>query len=179
MSDKKELENIFEQSGFENFKWIDPKKIVVARWVRMKCTFGCEEYGQCAMCPPNVPSVEECRKFFDEYSTIAVFRFSNSVSKPEDRHKWTQNITKSMLKLERKVFLSGYHKTFLLPIDNCSLCDECSSNKKDCKNPKSARPTPEALGVSVFDTVRKIGYPIEVLKDYDDEMNRYAFLLIE
>ena len=28
-------------------------------------------------------------------------------------------------------------------------------------------------------TVRKIGYPIEVLPDYDREMNRYAFLLVD
>jgi hypothetical protein len=42
-----------------------------------------------------------------------------------------------------------------------------------------SRPTPDALAVDVFSTVRKLGYPIEVLSDYDQEMNRYAFLLID
>ena len=38
---------------------------------------------------------------------------------------------------------------------------------------------PEALGVDVFATVRKLGYPIEVLTDYNQEMNRYSFLMVE
>jgi hypothetical protein len=35
------------------------------------------------------------------------------------------------------------------------------------------------MAVDVFSTVRKIGYPIEVLPDTDQTMNRYAFLMIE
>jgi hypothetical protein len=35
------------------------------------------------------------------------------------------------------------------------------------------------MGVDVFATVRKHGFPIQVLKDYRDEMNRYAFLLVD
>jgi hypothetical protein len=38
---------------------------------------------------------------------------------------------------------------------------------------------PEALAVDVFSTVRQVGYPIEVLTEYPQAMNRYAFLLIE
>jgi hypothetical protein len=35
------------------------------------------------------------------------------------------------------------------------------------------------MAVDVFSTVRSMGYPIEVLSDYRQTMNRYAFLLIE
>jgi hypothetical protein len=42
-----------------------------------------------------------------------------------------------------------------------------------------ARPCPESLGVDVFGTVRKYELPIRVLKDYDEQMDRYAFLLID
>jgi hypothetical protein len=35
------------------------------------------------------------------------------------------------------------------------------------------------MAVDVFSTVRQIGYPIQVLVDYSQTMNRYAFLLIE
>jgi predicted metal-binding protein len=41
-----------------------------------------------------------------------------------------------------------------------------------------ARPCPEALGVDVFSTLRKAGFPIEVLTEYGQKMNRYAFLLV-
>jgi hypothetical protein len=35
------------------------------------------------------------------------------------------------------------------------------------------------MAIDVFATVRKVGFPIEVLAEYSQEMNRYAFLLIE
>lgn len=170
---------MFAAHGFDDFKWIDPAKIVVAQWVRMKCLYGCGSYGKSACCPPNVPSVEECRRFFDEYRAAAIFHFQKKVKKPEDRKPWALKIDISLLALEREVFLSGYQKAFLLFMDSCELCRDCAIAKADCKQPKKARPAPEALAVDVFSTVRACGYPIEVLDDYSRGMNRYAFLLIE
>ena len=54
---RNELGRLFREHGFEDFRWIDPKAIVVAHWVRMKCLFGCEDYGRNAACPPNTPPV--------------------------------------------------------------------------------------------------------------------------
>jgi len=173
------LETLFFDHNFSDFKWIDPKEIVVAQWVRMKCMFGCSEYGQNASCPPNVPSVSECRQFFSEYNTVAVFHFAKAVDQPEDRHKWSKKVNQDLIALERAVFLAGYHKTFLLCMDSCSLCKKCTGVREKCIEPRSSRPSPEAMGVDVFATMQKIDYPIAVLSDYHDTMNRYAFLLIE
>lgn len=179
MSDRKELETLFGEHGFTDFKWIEPKDIIVAQWVRMKCTFGCSNYGKNATCPPNVPSVAECRAFFDEYATMAVFHFEKAFEKPEDRHAWTREINRALLKVERGVFLAGNEKAFLLFMDSCELCSDCPGARDECKHPKSARPTPESMAVNVYSTVRQAGYPIQVLADYSQAMNRYAFLLIE
>lgn len=173
------LEKIFLKHGLTDFKWIDPKKIVVSQWVRMKCQFGCDEYGRTATCPPNVPSVSECEKFIKGYREAVIFHFDKKVPKPEDRSVWTRKVNMKLLKLEREIFLFGYEKAFLLFIDSCNICSECPGKREECKEPKLARPTPEALSVDVFATVRKIGYPIEVLYDYTQKMNRYAFLMIE
>jgi hypothetical protein len=35
------------------------------------------------------------------------------------------------------------------------------------------------MAVDLFSTVAKVGLPLEVLRDYDQPMNRYGFLLIE
>ena len=102
MGQRLEFENLFIEHGYTNFKWIDPKKIVVSQWVRMKCMFGCKEYSKNACCPPNAPSVPECDKFFREYEDIAVFHFEKAVEKPEDRHEWTKKINSELLKLEKK-----------------------------------------------------------------------------
>ena len=176
---RKELEEMFRRHGYKDYKWVDPKGIVVAQWARMKCMFGCKNYGRCGTCPPNVPTVPESEAFFKGYRTGVVFHFSKAVDRPEDRFAWTRKVNSKLLDLEREVFLSGYYKAFLLFMDSCNLCASCSAVREKCKNPKRARPTPESMAVNVFETVRKIGYPIEVLPDYSRSMNRYAFLMIE
>ena len=179
MSDRAGLEALFARHGYTDFKWIEPAHIVVSQWVRMKCMFGCPDYGRNASCPPNVPSVLECRAFFDEYSTAALFHFAKQVDKPEERGDWSRKVNHALLKLEREVFLSGHQKAFLLFMDCCRICADCPGVRAECKSPKLARPSPESMGVDVFSTVRQCGFPIQVLSDYAQVMNRYAFLLIE
>ena len=179
MVDHNSIEKLFKKHGYDDFKWINTENIVVSQWVRFKCLFGCKEYGKNASCPPNVPSIEECREFFGDYTDIVVLRFEKRVDKPEDRHKWSKKINKKLLELEKEVFISGYRKTCLLFMDSCSLCSNCPGVRTECKKLEDSRPSPESLGVDVFATVQSIGYPIEVLRDYGEAMNRYAFLMID
>ncbi len=179
MDKQQELEGLFRQHGFTDFRWIDPQRIVVAQWVRMKCMFGCGVYGKNASCPPNVPSVAECERFFREYQQAVVLHFQKQMDKPEDRHAWTREVCSDLLKLERDVFLSGHERAFLLFMDNCSLCADCPGERAKCANPRLSRPTVEAMAVDVYTTVRQIGYPIQVLPDYTQAMNRYAMLLVQ
>jgi predicted metal-binding protein len=179
MLSKAVLENMFRNRGLADFRWIDPASIVVAEWVRMKCRFGCGEYGRKASCPPNVPSVPECRQLFQEYSSAVVFHFAKKFAQPEERHSWTREAGRKLLGLERDIFLSGHPKAFLLLLASCALCRTCTVERTTCKKPQLARPTPEAMAVDVFSTVRAVGYPIQVLSDYAQEINRYAFLLVE
>ena len=123
---RKELKMIFKRHGYDDFKWIDPKSIVVAQWARMKCTFGCKNYWKCGTCPSNTPSVSECKEFFQGYKTGVVFHFTKTVHRPEDRFAWTRKVNSKLLKLEREVFLSGFYKAFLLFMDSCNLCASCS-----------------------------------------------------
>jgi predicted metal-binding protein len=88
-------------------------------------------------------------------------------------------LNKKLIKLERAVFLAGCYKAFVLFMDECRLCAECTGARESCLNKADARPGPESLAVDVFTTARSAGYPIEVLKDYNEEMNRYAFLMVE
>lgn len=179
MNTRETVEEIVKNHEVKDYKWIDPATIVVEQWVRMKCLFGCVEYGKTATCPPNVPSIAECKAFFKEYTEALVIHYAKSVEKPEDRHAWTKNLNSQLLELEREVFISGYRKAFLLFMDSCTQCEGCPGKREKCKEPKKARPSPESLGVDVFATVRQIGYPIQVLSNYSQTMNRYAFLLIE
>jgi len=175
----KDLKGLFLKHGFSDYRWLDPNEIIVAEWVRMKCLYGCREYGKNAACPPNAPSVAECARFFREYKRAAVFHFAKTVERPEDRHAWGRKVNLELLKLEEEVFKAGFVKAFLLFFDSCGICLECAASRTACKEPKLSRPTPDALAMDVYGTVRKLGYPIEVLSEYNQEMNRYAFLLID
>ena len=179
METRDRIDGIIQKHGYDDYKWIIPSDIIVSQWVRMKCLYGCNEYGKTATCPPNVPTIEECERFFREYKSAVIFHFQKAMKKPEDRFAWTRKINLKLLKLEKEIFCSGFEKAFLLFMDSCNICKECREKKADCIEPKMSRPTPEALGMDVYATVRKTGYHIQVLYDYSQPMNRYAFLLID
>jgi predicted metal-binding protein len=179
MINRKELEASFVKHGFNDFKWVKPEKIIINQWVRMKCMFGCSSYGQKACCPPNSPSILECRNFIDEYREGAIFHMPRKVSNKEEFRNWSKEINRSLCNLERDIFLSGYYKVFVFFITPCSICEECKTERSDCNNQSMARPTPEAFGIDVFGTARLYNFPIEVLTDRGQIMNRYAFLMVE
>ncbi|MBU0717622.1 MAG: DUF2284 domain-containing protein [Planctomycetes bacterium] len=178
MNSRKDLEALFKEHGCDDYRWFEPSAIVIAEWVRMKCRFGCRGYGKAA-CPPHLPSLPECQRFFAEYREAALFHFRKAVEKPEDRHAWTRAINGRLLKLERAVFLAGYEKAFVLFVDPCNVCPECADTPADCRAPQNSRPSPEAMGIDVFSTVRKCGFDIQVLSDYAQEMNRFGMLLLQ
>ncbi len=179
MKNRQDLESVFEKYEVTDFKWINPKDIVTAQWVRFKCMFGCKNYGRHACCPPNVPSVSECRQLFDEFEIGVIIHFDIAIEDPDDRHFWINETNQTLVFLEREIFLRGYQKALLLSIDPCLLCEKCKATRKACVNPRLARPTPEAMAVDVYSTVRKYDFPIEVLIHQSQTMNRYAILLIE
>lgn len=179
MSEIPEINALIKKHGYDDYKWLNAQDIVVAQWVRFKCMFGCDSYGVTASCPPNTPSIAECRELFQNYNKALIFHFPLKFDNPDDRHEYCRELNKKLLKLEREIFLAGYHKTFLLFLDECALCDECAGIRTKCLKKLESRPTAEGLGVDVYATARNCGYPIQVLKDYEQEMNRYAFILVE
>ncbi len=174
-----EVDEILLSHHYSDYKWIDPKMIVVSQWVRMKCRFGCGEYGRAGACPPQTPSVAECREFFHEYSEAVILHFTGLMDKPEDRHNWSAKINAGLVKLERAVFMAGFEKAFLLFMDSCCFCQECSGNRETCQQPRMARPAPEAMAIDVYKTVRQAGFSVNVLSDYNQKMDRFSFLMIQ
>ena len=179
MKDTAQVDEIIKSHGIVDYKWLLPKDIIVAQWVRFKCMFGCSAFGVKASCPPNTPPVSECREFINEYKNALIFHFQVKLDDPETRHEYCTDLNKKLLKVEHEIFLTGYYKAFLLFLDECALCDGCTGAREMCLKKEESRPTAEGLGVDVYQTAHNCGYPLEVLKDYDEEMNRYAFILVE
>jgi len=53
--------------GLDGAKVIEPRSIITAEWVRMKCQFGCSGFGQGHCCPPYTPTPEVTRRVIDCY----------------------------------------------------------------------------------------------------------------
>lgn len=135
LKDKVEIESILQKQGFAEYRWINPGEIVTANWVRVKCAFGCSEYGLGA-CPPNTPSVDECGRFFKEYKNGLIIRLAKFSDRNAYPAEWSNEMTKKLMEVEKAVFLKGYYKTFLLNQTCCSRCKDCSRNRNGCKDKK-------------------------------------------
>jgi predicted metal-binding protein len=179
LTDKLVLEQIFQEAGLTDYRWIDPREIVVEEWVRFKCVWGCTSYGHRVNCPPNQPPVAECERFVRGYTTGAVFHFSRLISTDEENEEWTKPLNDALYAVERNAFLAGYYKAFALYPENCSLCKVCAGSKTECRNRMKSRPGPDSLGIDVYATVRKVGYPIQVVPERGHVVNRYGFVLVE
>ncbi|MBN2771352.1 MAG: hypothetical protein JXR90_11710 [Spirochaetes bacterium] len=108
-----------------------------------------------------------------------MIRLTKSVNKENYPSDWSREMSARLLELERKIFLEGYQKVFLLNHNCCCLCNDCSGDRINCKDKKKSRPSPEAFAVDVYETVRSVGMEIYVLSGNSSEMNRIAIFLIE
>jgi predicted metal-binding protein len=153
-----------------------PQQVFTAVWVRLRCQYGCSEYGQCLTCPPYSPTPDTTRKMLDEYSS-AILLHGN-------QWKLIREIAQD---LELNVFLAGHYKAFAFLCGPCDLCRKCAClaarTKKGmaaaCQHPDLARPAMEAAGIDVFATARAAGLPIEVVRSTDSPQNYYALVLVD
>ena len=173
-----QVDEILQSLGFLDYKWLNPgKDIIIAHWVRFRCLFGCNEYGQNGCCPPAVPSVDECHKMIREYKDAMILHFSIQSQNKDEKHK----LMADLLLLEREIFLAGYYKVFLLPHHSCDICGDCvaQGNRIACVDKAKSRPSPDAMGIDVFQTARNVGFSVQVVTSRDAMTDRFSFILID
>jgi len=168
LTDGELLDAAKSRPGVLGARVIPPADVITAAWVKMKCRFGCDGYGQCLVCPPFTPTAEETRRVLDGYRRAVLIHFGPGV-----------RATKTVAALEREIFLKGAWKAFGLGCGPCDICKECPVEKGLCRFSERARPAMEACGIDVFSTARKAGFPIEVVRTYRQTMNRYGLILID
>jgi len=160
--------------GVDDYKVIDPKKIKVHQWVRMKCQFGCPAYDTNYTCPPHVPELEKVREFFSEYTRGILIELSGLETLQDQR-----KVHKILLKLERDAFLEGYYKAFGISAGPCHLCKSCKAEKGRPCHDMGKRPSLESLGVDVYELVNSSGFNLSPVKMKIDEYKSYGLLLLE
>lgn len=173
-----EVLRMVKRIGASDARIIRSSKVVVRDWVRMKCRFGCDDYGKRLTCPPFGPTPDEFRRVLGEYRWAVLLKFDPPPTKRVEQWlAYEGSIHELVVKMEREAFLMGYYSAFGLAAGPCPLCKEC--DLKECKHPYTARPSMEGCGVDVFATARNSGFEIKVVKDRGEKPTFYALLLLE
>jgi predicted metal-binding protein len=156
------------KAGVKAVKMISPTEVETAAWVRLKCQYGCDGYRQCLVCPPFTPTQEQMRQVLNGYRRAILIHFEPQADTKE-----------AVVELEREIFLRGAWKAFGLGAGPCYLCKSCAVEQGDCRHAEEARPAMEACGIDVFTTVRKAGFPIEVVRNTRQCPNYYGLVLVD
>ena len=154
-----------KKSGATYARVISASRVVTADWVRLKCQFGCGAYRTRLTCPPYSPTPSLTRgmlRHFDR-GIFAAYRVSGTDSERNMRRK----MRKSLVAVERELFLDGYYSAFAMAFGPCNLCPSCDLDA-ECKYPELARPSMEACGIDVYATARNAGFLLRVVRDYDE-----------
>jgi predicted metal-binding protein len=146
---------------------IDAGTIRCEAWVRFKCQFGCGGYNKRLTCPPFTPTPEETARIVACYKRGLLIRGESS-----------RVIEDVVPRLEREIFLAGYHKAIGFSSGPCRICDSCDTSAR-CRHPYQARPAMEACGINVFDTVRANGLDIDVVRTRRDEGRYFGLVLVD
>jgi len=157
-----------KKPGIKDARIISPADVETAAWVRLKCQFGCDGYGQTLICPPFSPTPKHMREVLDSYRRAILVHFTHEA-----------HVTATIVELEREFFLRGAWKVFGIGAGSCSLCKECNLEQQQCRNPDRVRPAMEACGIDVFSTVKKAGFPIEVVRTKSQCPNFYGLILVD
>jgi predicted metal-binding protein len=168
-SENVRLRKLASGSGMIDPKMVNVKNIVLREWTRWKCKYGCPDYGKWLTCPPYSPTPSETRVLLREYKRALLFRM-----KPDKK-----KMLKSLTNLERMIFLEGYRKALAFSGGSCNLCVACNMKTRTCRKPELARPSMEACGIDVFETARRTGYQISIMKDKNSDFTYFGLVLID
>jgi predicted metal-binding protein len=176
-----EIDLVAKESGFREVHLLKTSEIVIARWVGLKCRYGCANYNTTWCCPPAAPDLPTMRELLSEYEVALLlvsdgnhehFYRNNAAKRRQQIQRW-----KSTVALERKLFLMGYYKAFGLPAETCALCKECGYPKQ-CKFPNEKRPSIEACSIDVFQTLKNLGQSAGLARRVEDSYSSYSLILL-
>ncbi|MDR3086324.1 MAG: DUF2284 domain-containing protein [Christensenellaceae bacterium] len=142
---------------------VTPDEIVFDGRTLLKCMFGCEDWGKGCTCPSREGFLKpwEFEPLLRKYSAVLIIHANDK--------KTTQN---AAFAVEEQAFWDGDALAFSM--SDCALCENCAGKTgQGCRNPRAARPAFHSVGIDVFATVKRLGLPIETLKNPQEELQNW------
>jgi predicted metal-binding protein len=157
--------------------------VLVDERVWMRCLVPrCPRAGETPNCPPNAPRPEFVRKALSKYSWAILFEVSvepivdyvprrgGDTEKERKTLSYHKQIGEIVYQIERMAYADGYYLAMGFGGGSCKdylcggvICQFLDSGR--CRFPLRARPAMEAVGIDVFDVIKKVGWGAYPLMD--------------
>ncbi len=159
--------------GVLDLKVVRTADIVVAEWVRMKCRFGCPNYGRQLDCPPNTPDTDLMRRLLGEYQRAIILKL-------ERLPHYRAELSGIVHKVERELYLHRFYRALAFGAGACGLCQEkCVRRPGECPHPHNVRPASEGAGVDWFQTLKNHGWELHVSQEKGELPPSYSLVLVD
>jgi predicted metal-binding protein len=162
-------------------KVINPNQLIVTQKVRDYCIENkCGKYNKNFMCPPYTGDINSFKERLKNYRKGIIIGVKDKILKDDRKEKAYESadkLHKIMLDAELMAKKLGFDNGTALIGGNCRICRVCAVELglKNCLYPEKARPSLEAMGIDVIETLRNIGITLEFRQD---EVTWIGLLLI-
>lgn len=163
--------------GLSEVKFIHTPQIFTSRSVRLRCQYLCSMTHQSPTSPPLTPTSNEAREIFDEYRYGVIVRKEEPFGVRDCRAVW-KDFSDTMLGIEADAWTRGYSRAFAVAIGNCLYLHH-DDRFRPCDYPTKSRPTLEALGVEMRDTLEMVHWEDYLNREASDPFQLFGLLLLD
>lgn len=163
--------------GFREAKFIHTPQIICSHSDRLRCQYLCSQQRQSALCPPFSPTNTDTQRSLEEYR-FGLFIRTEAQPEGDPRGLPWREFQDAVLSAERECFIRGYSRAFAIGIGNC-IHQHHGDAYRPCDYPDKARPTLEAIGVNLTDTLDLLGWDRYLLREPEEPYQLFAVLLLE
>ncbi|MCC5876958.1 MAG: hypothetical protein JJU11_12125 [Candidatus Sumerlaeia bacterium] len=166
-----------ESIGFTEVKFVHSPQLQLSHAVRMRCQYTCSAAGESHLSPPGSPDPERVEKMLLEYKFGVMVRREIPHPFPDDVGEVWREFQQSLIEAENESFIRGYGNAFAMAAGNCLYCHHDNS-LRPCNYAGKSRPTFEALGINLQETLSMIAWEHLLVRDTDDPFQLFGLLLL-
>ena len=163
--------------GFTEIKFIHSPQLQLSHAVRLRCQYTCQATGRSTLSPPASPGPEQVERMIEEYKFGILVRREVPFPFPEDFGEVWREFQQALVEAENEAFIRGYGRAFALAAGNCLFCHHDNS-LRPCMFPSKSRPTFEALGIHLHDTLNLVAWEHFLVRDPEDPFQIFGLLLL-
>jgi predicted metal-binding protein len=164
-----------EKFDLAEAKFIHPAEVITADWIRLRCQYTCKGRGFKGYCPPETPTAPQTEHLIADFKFGILIR--KEVQVPFDPKKSWLTFQQQIVDLEQQCFMRGYGKAFAVAAGNCLYCHH-DDTYRPCQGNKLLRPSMEAVGINLADTLNMMGWEEFLIRNETDPFQMFALMML-